>query len=225
MTSWWHSSCWVCFKRERDTPIICSVCLAELEKIVLEHACSLCKAPLISTQICGECLQMPWDFERLEIPFYYNAMAKYLLHHLKFYQHLLLLPQFSQMLIEHLRVYFSESQPEVIVPVPLHRWRMFRRGFNQAHELAKRLGRAYDIPVDASMAVKIKHTKAQARLHAGERQKNLDESFKVRLKKPIAHVLIIDDVFTTGATVNALAQEFKKAGVKRVDVVALFRAC
>lgn len=224
MTSWWHSSCWICFKRERGTPVICSDCLAGLKRIVLEYACSKCKAPLLSAQVCGECLQTHWDFEQLHTPFYYNAMAKYVLHHLKFYQHLLLLPQLSALLIAHLQDYFRENPPQVIVPVPLHRWRMLKRGFNQAHELAKRVGRAYDIPVNAHLAYKVKHTQAQARLHVDERHKNLKASFRVRVSEPLAHVLIVDDVFTTGATVNALAREFKKAGVNKVDVLTLFRA-
>lgn len=151
-------------------------------------------------------------------------MAKYLLHHLKFYQQLFLLPLLSQLMILNLAEYFNNAKPQVIIPVPLHRFRLLRRGFNQAHELAKRLGRAYHIPVKALGATKIKRTPAQANLSASLRKTNVTKSFKVSLTMPIEHVLLIDDVFTTGATVNALAHEFRRAGVKRVDVITLFRA-
>jgi ComF family protein len=205
-------------------PIICSACVRTLESVPLHTACLKCKAPLGAAQICGECLKVSWHFKQLEVPFYHNAMAKYLLHHLKFYRQLLFIPKLSDLLIVHLQDYFKMTRPDVIVPVPLHRWRILRRGFNQAHELAKRLGRAYGIPLRPELAKKVKHTEAQARLQKSARQKNIHASFKVNLQHNFQHILLLDDVFTTGATINALAHEFKKAGAVRVDVVTLFRA-
>lgn len=224
MTSCWYSSCLICLRREVNAPIICSACIASLMPVVLEHACSRCKAPLIAQQICGNCLQNKWQFETLLVPFYYEAMAKYLLHHVKFYQQLLFIPRLTDLLNEYLQSYFNQYQPDLIVPVPLHRWRILKRGFNQAHELARRIGSYYDIEVNGYLAKKVKHTKAQAQLNVRQRQKNLNMSFQVRLNQDIKHILLVDDVFTTGATVNTLAHEFKKIGVARVDVVTLFRA-
>jgi ComF family protein len=196
------------------------------DQINLSKACLRCKTPLPAetTQVCGACLKTTWHFEHLEIPFYYNAMARYLLHRLKFYQCLLVLPQLRKLLVQHLENYFTSAHPEVIIPMPLHRWRILKRGFNQAHELAKAVGYAYDIPINSKIAIKIKHTRAQAQLRAEDRHKNIKASFKVHLSKPLSHVLIIDDVFTTGSTANALAYQLKKAGIGRVDVVTLFRA-
>jgi ComF family protein len=179
---------------------------------------------MLSSEMCGACLQKEWHFETLAVPFYYNAMARYLLHDLKFYQNLLLLPIFANLMIESLSDYFKAHQPEVIIPVPMHRWRMLGRGFNQAHELAKRLGRAYHINVNPHVVQKIKHTPAQARLDAQARHANLKASFKVEKHQAFKHVVLLDDIFTTGTTVNALALELIKSGIERVDVIALFRA-
>ncbi len=216
--------CYVCFNKTPGLKALCDDCIHSLELIDRNQSCPMCKINMLSPELCGECLQSEWHFESLTVPFYYNAMARYLLHDVKFYQNLLLLPIFANLMIEHLSDYFKTHQPEVMIPVPMHRWRILGRGFNQAHELAKRLGRAYGIAVDPHIVQKIKHTPAQARLDAQTRHSNLKASFKVKKPKTFKHIVLLDDIFTTGTTVNALALELIKSGVEQVDVITLFRA-
>lgn len=218
------TSCFLCLQVQAKSQILCDACLDNLERVDVLHACKACKRPMVEALVCGDCLQNPWHFQTLHVAAYYNPMARYLMHQFKFYQGLMLLPQLSGLMIDSMRESLQDARPDVIVPVPLHRLRILWRGFNQAHELAKRVGRVFDIPVNPQLARKIKYTKAQARLKFSERGKHLKSSFRVQVSSSIKHVLIIDDVFTTGNTVNALAQAFVKAGVERVDVLTLFRA-
>ncbi|MCR5798598.1 MAG: ComF family protein [Lachnospiraceae bacterium] len=111
---------------------------------------------------------------------------------------------------------------EAFIPVPIHRSRLAKRGYNQAGEYARRLSELCSIPVREDIIERPVRTKAQKQLGAGERQKNLKKAFKlhsdgVELNK----VCIVDDIYTTGSTINAIATLLKDAGVKEVYFVAI----
>ena len=215
----------ICFQAALGPQNLCQECLRCLIKIDAEQVCPTCNRTSYDGAVCGYCLQHTWYFQRLYSAYHYGAMAKYLLHQLKFYQHLTVLPELAKLMHGALSPRLKAAPPEVLVPVPIHRWRMFQRGFNQAFVLAKYLGASEGIAVLPHIARKIKRTRAQAQLDFKNRQKNIRGSFQVQLKQPPPQsIWIIDDVFTTGATVNALAYEFIKAGVKQVQVATLFRA-
>lgn len=218
------TSCMICFQHTFFSSSLCQECLDNLIKIDFTEVCPKCNRVNVAAKECGRCLQYSWHFEHLYSGYHYNAMAKYLLVQLKFHHRLVFLPELAKLMLLALREHLELKPPEVLVPVPMHRWRMFQRGFNQAFELAKYLGRVMNIKVAPNLAYKIKHTKAQALLDFKNRQRNIKASFKVKLNQVPQSLWIIDDVFTTGATVNALAYEFIKAGVKEVRVATLFRA-
>jgi len=113
--------------------------------------------------------------------------------------------------------------PEIIIPVPLHRTRLRERGFNQALEIARPIARSLSIPVDYKSCERVRKTSAQSLLPAAERRKNIKGAFRVT--RPIAarHVAILDDVMTTGHTVQELAATLRKAGVERIDVWVVAR--
>ena len=104
------------------------------------------------------------------------------------------------------------------MPIPLHRARLRQRGYDQALELAKPLAAALHLPLLADVLLRTKRTTAQSRLDAEARQRNLCNAFRVggRARLP-AHVVLIDDVMTTGATLHAAARALRDAGVQRVD--------
>lgn len=116
-----------------------------------------------------------------------------------------------------------EWQGEMLVPVPLHPWREFTRGYNQSHELALYLSSAYGIPVCAPLLKKVRFTQDQKRLNAEERKKNLRRSFKAAPEAAGRRIILVDDVITTGSTLSACAQALKKAGA--VKVYAVTAAC
>ena len=112
---------------------------------------------------------------------------------------------------------------ECLIPVPMHPKRLQQRGFNQAAELVKHLSRAFKIPYALSHCKKIINTAPQAELTAAERRKNLRDAFHAR-PLPYQHVTLVDDLLTTGSTVNELAKTLKQLGVTRVDVWCCARA-
>lgn len=115
--------------------------------------------------------------------------------------------------------------PDVICPIPLHKKRLRWRGYNHAEELAKQLGQAFSLPVVADALIRIKHTAPQANLGREERLKNMKGVFEVRNPQKIAakNILLVDDVYTTGATMEECARILKKAGAARVFGAAVAR--
>lgn len=120
----------------------------------------------------------------------------------------------------------SKPSYDVILPVPLHAARLRERGFNQSVLLARRVGKALGIPVDAFVLRKVKATPAQATLSLGERMGNLKGAFQVEKASSVRgkSVLLVDDVATSGATLNEAARVLKKAGAKSVEAVVAARA-
>ncbi len=110
------------------------------------------------------------------------------------------------------------TKPDLIIPVPLHPKRTRERGFNQALELARPVAKSLEIPIDYHSLHRIRHTPKQANLTASQRHENLKNSFHIRKKIKVPHVVLFDDVMTTGTTVGLLAEELIKNGVKRVDI-------
>jgi len=115
--------------------------------------------------------------------------------------------------------------PDIIIPVPLHRKRLLWRGFNQSTELARILGKALHRPVLRNGLIRSRHTMPQTRLGFQERQMNIKDAFVADAKKVKGAVaLVVDDVYTTGATLSECARTLKRAGVIGVDVLVLARA-
>lgn len=106
---------------------------------------------------------------------------------------------------------------DVIMPVPLHKKRRRKRGYNQAQVLAEKLGRKLGIPVDTNTVIRVKNTRPQKTLGHQSRKENLKHAFEVReIKADVKHVLIVDDIYTTGNTVNSMAKILKEKGVHKV---------
>ena len=118
----------------------------------------------------------------------------------------------------------QKGLPEVILPVPLYKRRLVERGFNQSLEIARVVSRELNIPIDYKLVKKHQTTQAQSTLKLNQRKRNIKDSFLLEKLPPYQHVVIIDDVVTTGATSNELASVLKNAGVKRVGVWSVARA-
>ena len=104
-----------------------------------------------------------------------------------------------------------------MIPVPIHRERLLKRGYNQAEELAVRLSSMSGIPVERRAVLRIKNTKAQKELNDVERKKNLAQAFSiVKGYSPPRRILLVDDIYTTGSTIDTLALLLKKNGAQSV---------
>jgi ComF family protein len=118
----------------------------------------------------------------------------------------------------------AQPLPELLIPVPLHRRRLMRRGYNQALELARVLKRTLALPVEAGAATRLHATPDQIGQTAAQRRRNLRNAFAVDTKVAGKHIALLDDVMTTGATLAALARAARKSGAAKIEVWALARA-
>ncbi|WP_311953104.1 ComF family protein [Halomonas garicola] len=181
------------------------------------NGCCLCAEPLSRAQaLCRRCRAASPAFARARVPLVYQGAVRELVQDFKFHAS----PRAGTLLVELFVSALDETPAEALVPVPLHPARARQRGFNQARWLAGQLGTRLGLPViEASRRV---DTPSQRPLSRGERFANLAEAFAVATPLP-ERVALVDDVMTTGATVNALALAARRAGAREVVVYALAR--
>ncbi|HED34207.1 MAG TPA: ComF family protein [Gammaproteobacteria bacterium] len=194
-------------------------------------ACSLCAAPL-STEgvpptidICAQCIQKKPRYDQLWSPFRYAQPLESMIQQLKFNARLNFAPLLSTLMIHRLPPdFYTQTPPDAVIPMPLHPHRLKQRGFNQSLLLLKPLAKQLKLPVDTESCRRINNTEHQTGKNAQQRQKNIKGAFTFENKNSYQHVVIFDDVVTTGSTVSELSKTIKQAGVGRVDVWCLARA-
>ena len=190
--------------------------------------CIVCGGPGAHRRdLCASChAALPWQ-TRTAVPspppgldavhavFDYRFPLDRLVPRLKFHADFAAGRALAQCMAEYLR---HAPRPDAVVTVPLHRSRLRRRGYDQALELARPLARALDLPLRTNLLQRRKPTVAQSRLDADARQRNLRDAFAAEQGAPLpAHVALVDDVMTTGATLQAAARALRAAGAHRVD--------
>ncbi len=211
-------NCLLCQQPVQSHPLLCEECQAELPRIC--HPCSCCAFPLPETgTLCGSCLQHPPLWDRLRVLADYETPYRQLIHRLKYAHHPECATLLGRLFKEGIH---CDDKPEVLLPVPLHWWRQWRRGYNQAEELAYAMGRLMHIPTDSDCLRRVRATPAQAKLDKIQRQKNLQHAFVIQ-SLPYRHVALIDDVVTTGATAEQITTVLRQAGAERVEVWAICR--
>lgn len=222
------SACELCGNNTSRPISLCQACQEDLP--VLENSCTLCsielglKLPINS--ICGQCLQSPPAVDYALSLFHYDSQIAHMITQLKFSHRFSNAAIFGYLLAEKIQASSKQAfkAPQVIIPVPLHSKRLANRGFNQSLEIAKACSKKLNIPIDNKRVKRTKYTLAQSDLSAKDRRKNVKNCFKLEKALEHQHVVILDDVVTTGATCNELAELLKKEGVKTVGVWAIARA-
>ena len=210
------SHCLVCAEAGQPGRDLCRACEAALPWN--RSACPGCGLPLPApAALCGGCLQRAPVFDAVRATFVYAEPLDRLLPRFKFHRDLAAGALLSLLMVQALREDPPADWPQALLPVPLHRGRLRQRGYDQALELARPLARAFGIPLRGHSLQRVQATRAQSRLDAAARRRNLRQAFEVRGEVP-AHVVLVDDVMTTGATVEAAARALRKAGARRVDV-------
>lgn len=205
--------CLVCGERGMPGHDLCAACKAALPW--QGPACPRCALPQPGGNPCDACRQAPPPLQTVHAVFDYAFPLDRLLPRLKFHRDLAAGRVLVQCMFELLR---TLPRPAAIVPVPLHPARLRRRGYDQALELARPLARALQLPLLHDVLRRTKATSAQSRLDADARQRNLRDAFHIDADTPLpGHVVLVDDVMTTGATLHAAARSLHAAGVDRVD--------
>lgn len=202
---------------------LCAGCAGDLT--LNTPCCPRCALPLETpAPLCGECLQREPPFTAAWAPFRYGHPLDLLETRFKFGRDLAAGRLLAELMIERARV-DTPVLPDALVPVPLHRTRLRQRGYNQALELARPIALALDITLRADLLARTKATPAQTGLDANARRRNVRGAFTLAADAPLpAHVALLDDVMTTGATLREATQVLIRAGVGRVDVWVLARA-
>ena len=209
--------CGVSLNKHSDL-CVCEPCLASLP---WHHrsCCPQCALPSFNGAVCGDCLQSSPDFDSTIALFIYSFPVDRMIQKLKYQSSLQLGHLFGQLLA---RRYFN-SPKRLIIPMPLHPQRLNERGFNQSLEIAKILGKLTGFTVDYSSCQRVKFSPPQASLPLKERIKNMKNAFDCNANLSGQHVLLLDDVMTTGASLNELAITCKKAGAASVSCAIIAR--
>ncbi|MEM9208874.1 MAG: ComF family protein [Pseudomonadota bacterium] len=216
------ATCGVCGATTGDGRI-CLPCFAALPWN--RHACPTCAEPLqryVSSALpCGRCQGQRSSVTRTLAPLGYAFPIDEMLKALKFHRRLDVAPLLAELAAPS--VWDSGVQFDALVPVPLHRWRHARRGYNQAEELARALSRIVSVPVQR-LVKRVRATPPQSGLNAAARRRNLRGAFLARRNVVADHVLIVDDVVTTGETTRAMARALQASGVSAVSALAVARS-
>jgi ComF family protein len=201
---------------------VCASCQGSLSRLA-SPICPTCSKPLAEGDICPYCRRWKLEIDGIRSPFAFEGVVRKAVHHLKYGHFKALAAPLGQLLAEYL-----EAEPvtaDVLVPVPLHSRRLRERGYNQSALLAAEVGKLNSLPVVSDSLVRLRHTKAQVKTaDAEERQRNLAGAFGCRDAKLAGkRVLLVDDVCTTGATLNSCAIALREAGAASVWGLALAR--
>ena len=201
--------------------LICSSCRKSLPRLHPPY-CKVCGLPLEAEMSCPKCSLHPLQINGIRSVFRHEKLARDAAHTLKYNNLKSLAKPLAQLMAEYL-----ESNPmpvDVLLAAPMHPKRMRKRGYNQAHLLAKELGKLMQLPVSQGVLTRFTDAPSQVSLGAEDRRKNVagvfrcpDQAFADK------QVLLIDDVCTTGATLNACAITLKEAGAASVWGLTLSR--
>lgn len=230
--------CRVRLDEDRRDPL-CGACWARMPRIGPPW-CRCCGRPLAGLPLptasasagaegpgprCGACRRRPPVYAYARAAVRYEDLAREALHAFKFGGHRALAAPLGDLLIEAVEGRLPAGLPDLLVPVPLHPRRERERGFNQSQLLARRVGRAWGRPVRDDVLVRAVATPSQTTLDGAARRANVRRAFRLRRPEAVAgrHVLLVDDILTTGATVSECARCLGEAGPRTVGILTVAR--
>jgi ComF family protein len=203
-------ACWLCGAPGASSPI-CAGCDADLPHLPRSR-CAVCALPIATGTICGGCLQSPPRFDRVVTVFGYRYPVDALICAFKYGGRLALARPLGEALAQ-----IGAPDVDAIVAMPLARKRLAERGFNQAQELARVAAARTGIPLLPFACRRIIETPPQAALPWQERARNVRRAFVCDADFTGMRIAVVDDVLTTGATLNELARVLRKAGAREVS--------
>lgn len=216
--------CLKCQNFVNESGTLCASCWSGLS-FISPPACFQCGVPFPGLTEgeglqCGSCLENPPPYKAMRAPLFYTKEAGDLILSLKYGDQTEIVPLLGRWMSHSLEDIIS--QIDLILPVPLHKKRLRWRQYNQASLLAEEISRLRKIPLRQEGLKRLRPTACQGQMTVSERHKNVKEAFQVPEKEKIfikgAHVLLVDDVLTSGATVHACVHALQKAGAKNVSV-------
>jgi ComF family protein len=203
-----------CLGCGREGELVCTACRCSLP--AMSYAlCPRCGRPQLTGVLCPECIVRPWHIDGIRAPFKFEGLARECVHQLKYKNLRSLSAPLSRLLFEYFNTHPLPA--EVIVPVPLHPRRLNERGYNQSALLARGLSKLLGLPLDEEHLARRKYLQPQAKTaSAAQRRENVERAFVCHPFSRQPRVLLIDDVSTSGATLDACAHALKSAGASSV---------
>lgn len=222
-----QSTCLLCGCRQhgqqQPTPAyfgLCHFCHADLPFIA--QACRQCGIPLPDGQtLCGDCISTPPAFDSSCCAVTYEHAVIALVHRFKTRHHNAIGRLLAELLLSRIQSHGAEI--DVIIPAPMHWQRNLQRGNDHAGLLAKSIARKAKLPLHNKLLERSHATPVQKQLNAGQRKKNLRQAFRCTAPVTGLRIAIVDDVMTTGSTMNAIATTLKNAGAAEVHCWAVAR--
>ncbi len=206
----------------REDSGLCRPCTEDLPKN--NKACPRCAIPMSANMLCPGCLQQPnHNITNIFTLYKYQYPINRLIQEMKYMSRTDIACSMGKQLgfaVQERGLHL----PQCVIPVPLHSSRVAGRGYNQSVEIARPLANILNIPIDLKICKRIFKTFPQTGLSASHRKRNIHGAFRITHASPYDHIVIIDDVVTTGATVNEMASVLVRSGAKRIDVWACARA-
>jgi ComF family protein len=209
--------------------VVCRACVSSA-KLIEPPFCRQCGSPFVGTVtgdtfVCGYCQDLRFYFRRTVCACRAEGIVRDCILRFKYNREMYFGPHLVDWLVGAGRRWIDWREVDAIVPVPLHPRKQRHREFNQAEYLAAGLGRALKVPVLKGNVRRVKDTGTQTKLDAEARARNLHRAFVVRDARAFAgkRLVILDDVFTTGATMNSCAKVLRQAGAKEIVALAAAR--
>lgn len=222
--------CWLCAGLRHGPALLCSGCQKDLPYIS-QPGCPGCGKTLVSDKLlsqpirCGDCQQQTLPYDQLHAAFWYRPPVNQLIQKLKFDHKLLYARLLGELWLNRLIASgFNPKPGQQLVPVPLHGQRLWGRGYNQSLELIRPTVRRFRLTVDYRVLIRIRATSAQSDLPLSKREQNVSHAFQALSQYCHGkHLILVDDVMTTGATVRAAARALRQAGADTISVLVLAR--
>lgn len=202
---------------------ICPECRQKLPYVPGKR-CRKCGKPVEDFEIlCDDCRKTPHSYDEGRGVFLYNDVMKQTMIRLKYKHRREYGRTLGELVFEAERTAVMRWRPEAVVPVPIHRKKLDTRGYNQAEEIARPIAEAAGVPLLTDLLIRTRQTEAMKSLSPEERRQNLTGAFALgkETKKLPERVILVDDIYTTGATIDACAQVLKQAGTRHVFFLAV----
>ena len=203
-----------------DNNSLCSSCCARIQRV--PNPCQYCGQPNpVAGMVCPACRLNPPRWQKMIAPLQYCGITRDYLLELKRSQATHLARSLCRYSLDAFRQHWPK--PQILLPVPLDRERLLERGYNQAHAIARIWSADLDIPVDRLALTRTRATAPQSGLSVNQRRLNLRQAFACSTRRNYRHVAIVDDIVTSGSTVDEITRVLHREGVEFVEVWALAR--
>jgi ComF family protein len=201
---------------------LCAECLSQIPRVEPPF-CARCGDKIATGDLCTRCSTSPLQIERIRAAVYFEGPLREAIHHLKYRRRTTLVKPLGNLMATYWRQHPMPA--DVVVPVPLHATRLRERGYNQAALLARELARQTELAMDEQTLARKRATAPQVELNAKQRRENVHDAFCCS-NDGLAdkRVLLVDDVCTTGATLEACAIALRESGARSVQALTLARA-